>query len=274
VYTSLFFSPSYGARYTYYFWLLLLMYIVVQAHDDSDGQSYGAVGGVKRVDQLRNARNRSMFSGRAAGIIGSTICLVAVAALALSSSGDAPVEEESSFTGSIMKYNPITGLLKTKYADPGLYTRVWWGKDVSWSDLQGSWPDVKDSLGDPKIRTFIPTVNFPRASTLSLLGQPFPKPGTNDFNTLVCLWKGRFEIVKEGKYNLTLTTNSDGAYLNISGETVIVNSDGGDATLTDFKLAGGFHPIEILWRSTDPNDKDPVPRISEYHSPCQRSLPP
>jgi hypothetical protein len=250
------------------------MYIVVQAHDDSDGQSYGAVGGVKRVDQLRNARNRSMFSGRAAGIIGSTICLVAVAALALSSSGDAPVEEESSFTGSIMKYNPITGLLKTKYADPGLYTRVWWGKDVSWSDLQGSWPDVKDSLGDPKIRTFIPTVNFPRASTLSLLGQPFPKPGTNDFNTLVCLWKGRFEIVKEGKYNLTLTTNSDGAYLNISGETVIVNSDGGDATLTDFKLAGGFHPIEILWRSTDPNDKDPVPRISEYHSLCQRSLPP
>ena len=235
------------------------MYIVVQSQNDDD---YGAVVGIKRVDQLRNLRSGSLFSGRATGILASTICLCVIVALASSGSENSPVEEESTFTGSIMKYNPITGLLKTKYADPGLYTRVWWGKDISWTDLRGSWPDVKDALGDPKIQTFIPSINFPRASTLALLGKPFPQSGTNDFNTLVCLWKGRFEIVKEGLYNISLISSADGAYLNISGETVIVNSEGGEATLSEFKLGGGFHPIQVLWRAPDP-DKNPVAYISE-----------
>jgi len=181
-------------------------------------------------------------------------------------SGDGTVEEESTFTGSIMKYNPTTGLLKTKFADPGLFTRVWWGQDVPWSDLKNSWWSAKDALGDPKIQTYIPNLNFPKASTLALLGQPFPKPSTSDFDSLVVLWKGRFEIVNEGLYNITLNASTAGALLNISGETVIINDDGGAETLTSFKLSAGFHPIQVLWKAPPVDAEYPKAYITLRYS--------
>ena len=237
------------------------MYVVVQAQDGEEANGYGSVGGARRLEQLRSSRSSPRTSGRIAAILGASVCVCAL--LALSMSGDGTVEEESTFTGSIMKYNPTTGLLKTKFADPGLFTRVWWGQDVSWSDLKTSWWSAKDALGDPKIQTYIPNLNFPKASTLALLGQPFPKPSTSDFDSLVVLWKGRFEIVNEGLYNITLNASTAGALLNISGETVIINDDGGAETLTSFKLSAGFHPIQVLWKAPPVDAEYPKAYISE-----------
>jgi hypothetical protein len=225
------------------------MYIVVQAQEGDDADGYGAVSGMKRLELIRNARNGPRFSGRTAAIIASSLAVVALVALA-TMSNTTPVAEESTFTGSMQKYNPTTGLLVTKYADPGFYMRVFWGTDVSWDDLKGPWDNAKTLLGDSKLQTYITSINFPRASTLSaLIGPPVPKPGTSDFQTLVCVWKGRFEVVTGGLYNLTLKSSAAGSSLTISGETVIVNDDGGSETATDVKLSGGFHEIQVLWKA-------------------------
>lgn len=148
------------------------------------------------------------------------------------------------------KYNPVTGMLVTKYADPGFYTRAWWGKDVPFDVLAGSWDEAKKALGDSKATTFVTALNFPEEWTLeSMFDPPFPSKFDPDFGTLVCLWKGRFEIIQTGNYNFTLKSNANGAFMNISGTMVLMNSDGEDVVLENEKMASGFHRVEILWKA-------------------------
>jgi hypothetical protein len=251
----------------------LQMYVVVQAQEGDEAERYGAVTGMKRLEQIRNDRNGSKFGSRTAAIIASSLAAVALVALAtMNNNEDAPVAEESTFTGSMQKYNPTTGLLVTKYADPGFYMRVWWGTPVAWDDLKGPWSSAKTLLGESKTQTYITSINFPRASTLTaLIGPPVPKPGTSDFQTLVCVWKGRFEVVNGGLYNLTLRSSAAGATLTISGETVIVNNNGDSETATDVKLGGGFHEIQVLWKAPgDDRPNDPAYIGEHTHSSSSR----
>ena len=52
------------------------------------------------------------------------------------------------------KYDDTSGLLRLLSALPGMALKFYGGKDHSWADISGPWPDLRAKLGEPEATTF------------------------------------------------------------------------------------------------------------------------
>lgn len=235
------------------------------------GEGYGSVRPVNG-----RARKYTSLPGKSkAALAAAMIAVLGLIALIISSNSQTEaVSDESISSGVIKKVNPETGKVEIKLADPGIFMQVWWNTSAGFDQLKW-WANsgifdgnrqpaskVRSLLGDPHISTFTPVINLPDAATLqSTVGSelPLPPPGSDLFDTVICVWKGRLEITNPGEYNLTLKSSPKGAIFTMgSGINMIVNDVDGFYGVEKFlqrthNFDAGFHKFALIWKA--PNDR-------------------
>jgi hypothetical protein len=230
------------------------------------GDGYGSVCAVKN----RVRKNGLSGKGKAA-LAGAIVAALGLVALVINSnSAVEPVSQESISSGVIKKVNPETGKVEIKIADPGIFMQVWWNTSAGFDKLKW-WANsglfdgnrqpsgkIRTLLGDPQVSTFTPVINIPDPETLqATIGSlaPLPAPGSDLFETVICVWKGRLEIVTPGEYNLTLKSSPKGAIFTMgSGINMIVNDVDGFYGVEKFlqrthNFEAGFHKFALIWKA-------------------------
>ena len=234
------------------------------------GDGYGSVRPVK-VGYGRTKSDAFFSDKRKMALAGSVVAGLCLLALILSSKDSSKSAlGESISSGEIKKVDPKTGAIEISKADPGIYMQVWWNTSAGFDKLKW-WANsgyfdgsrqpaskVRALLGDPDVATFTPVINVPDAATLQVtVGRDtsFPSPGSDLFETVICVWRGRLEIVNPGEYNVTLRSSPKGAIFTMgSGINMIVNDVDGFFGEEKFlqrtkNFEPGFHKFVLVWKA-------------------------